>query len=308
MEFHNPKYLTDAFEVLDQSSDSIVICAGLTHLLRFYADFPFSPGNSAPEGVVHIGDLHSLAEMKEENNRYSLGATASVTDIENDSYLSRYAPAIWEAARTTSTPQIRNRRTLGGEVAWGSFHSPLIAALSAFDAEVRVRRVAQQDQMAHEENIDLAEFYVDSIERRNSAGQLMKCRKADLATRDLIQKLCIPHDRLRRPGTFSFFRALNPKISTENSGVVVAVHGQAQNGVLTRAQFVASGVWMSTLKDEIPLEGTKLKPGIFFERLFHFCDRYPIEPYRLSGPSAKQLGQIVFGLLKDGFSYMMGAN
>ena len=82
---------------------------------------------------------------------------------------------------------------------------------------------------------------------------------------------------------------------------MVAVRGVIQSGVLSEAQFVASGLWMKSLKEEIPLEGTKMRPEIFFEKLYHFCDRFPFEPYRIAGPSSRQLGTIVFGLLKEGF-------
>jgi|GEM_PF-6167825 len=305
MEFLSPKHIADCHEILDGSSDSLVICAGLTHLLRFYSDFPYGPQDS-PEGVLHIGDLSALSEIKDEGSRYGIGATAKVCQLENDAFVARFAPAVWDAARLTSTPQIRNQRTLGGEISWGSFHSPLAAALMAFDAQLRVRRGRNGENRAREESIDLLDFYEDTIERKNVQGRQLSCRKAKLAPRDLILRICVNQDLLRRPGTFSFFRALTPKISTENSGVVVAVHGVMQGGVLVKAQFVSSGLWMSTLKDELPFEGIKLKPNIFFEKLYHFCERYPFESYRMAGPSARQLGLIVFGLLKEGFSYILG--
>lgn len=307
MEFKSPKYLADTLDLLDTASDSVVVCAGLTHLLRFYHEFPFGPHDS-PESVIHIGDLAGLRECKEEGDRFDLGSTLRISDLVKDQFLGQFGEAIWDAARLTSTPQIRNQRTLGGEVAWGSLHSPLIASLMAFDAQIKIRKAVSKDSRAREENMKLADFYEDSLERKNSHGSKLVCRKAKLETRDLILKFCIPSYSFRQRGTFSFYRQLSPKISTENPGVVLAVRGVAQNGVLTKAQFVAAGRWIWPLKEEIPLEGSKLQPNIFFEKLFQFCERYPMAKVRRMGPSPKQLSSILFGLMKDGFSNYMGVS
>lgn len=305
MEFISPKYLSETFERLDRSSDQIVICAGLTHLLRFYHEFPYGP-HDTPEAVLHIGDVSSLSEIGESSDYYELGSTARVSDIVAHQALAQYVSAVWDAARLTSTPQIRNQRTLGGELAWGSYHSPLIAALMAVDAEVEVRKAASKDLPGREENYDLAEFYDEDLERINSRGRKLRGRRAYLSPRDLILSIGIPKAVVRRNGAFSFFKAIKPKISTENSGLVVAVSGAIVSGMLSRAQFVVSGPWIKTLKDEIPLEGTRMKPEIFFEKLFHFFDRYPLAKSRRSGPSEKQLRQMIFGLLKEGFSPFIG--
>lgn len=305
MEFWSPRYLADALDLLDRSSDSVCICAGLTHLLRFYSQFPDNTPE-ALDGVIHVGDVPSLNECREETGKYSLGSTARISELEADSFLARHAAAVWDSAKMTSTPQIRNRRSLGGELAWGSLHSPLITSLMAYDAEVRIRRAARSEEMAYEETLDLMDFYTDNFERSNSAGRRLLTRKACLGPRDLIIKVSIPESSYLKPGHFSFIRALTPKISTENPGVLVAVRGQIQGGSLIRAQFVVSGTWISSCRDEIPLEGVKLKPNEFFEKLYHFCDRYPLENYRLAGPNARQLSIILFGLMKEGFGQFMG--
>lgn len=297
--------MTDTFDVLDRASDSTVICAGMTHLLRFYKEFPYGPYES-PESILYVGGLQGLAEAKEENSRYHIGSTRRIREVEEDPFLFRFAPALSEAARHTSTPQIRNMRTLGGELAWGSLHSPLITALMVYDAEVKIRKPIDRDGMAKEESYLLENFYHDTLERKNSSGQKLQCRRAQLRPRDLMLKACIPADHLRRSGSFSFFQALTPKISTENSGVVLAIRGVVKNGVLMQAQFVASGLWLWTIKETIPLETCSLKPDVLFEKLYNFVDRLPIESYRRAGPRPKQLSLILFGLMKKGFSGYFG--
>jgi CO/xanthine dehydrogenase FAD-binding subunit len=305
MEFLNPKYLTEAFDILDKRGSELKVCAGMTHLLRFYTQFPKGL-ESRYKGVLHIGDLDALSECREEYKRYVVGSTTRIAGLEKDAYLARFAPAILDAAEATSTPQIRNRRTVGGEVGWGSYHSPLIVTLMALEASVRVRFRAEGSRGGFEDTIELAEFYDGEAERIAEDGTKLITRKAKSGGQNLIMKIVLPEESLHRTGNFNFFKALAPKISTENSGVVLAVSGVAHNGVIQSAQMVASGLWLWTLKARLPLEGVKMNDLYIYEKLYSFCDRYSFDKYRREGPSGNQLGLVMFGLLKEGFTNLLG--
>ncbi|MBN8555862.1 MAG: FAD binding domain-containing protein [Deltaproteobacteria bacterium] len=313
MEFVSPNYLSEAFDLLDTRGKEFKICGGMTHVLRFYPHFP---AELPPKfkGILHLGNLTALSECREEAGRYVIGSTSTIANLAADPYVARYAPAVTEAAMATSTPQIRNRRTVGGELGWGSYHSPLIASLLALDAKVRLRFRGESKSAGSipeinagsEETLDLKDFYADKLERKTSSGEEVICRKTKSNSQEMILKIILPEALLQRSGMFSFFRALTPKISTENSGVVVAVSGVVQNGVIQSARFVASGLWMWTLSERLPLEGVKMSDAHIFEKLYSFCDRYSFDSYRREGPSPNQLGLIVFGLLKEGFSGLLG--
>jgi uncharacterized protein YwgA len=70
--------------------------------------------------------------------------------------------------------------------------------------------------------------------------------------------------------------------------------------------MVASGAWLWTLKARLPLEGVKMSDLYIYEKLYSFCDRYSFDKFRREGPSGSQLGLIVFGLLKEGFTHLLG--
>ncbi len=314
MEFHSPKYLQDAFDLLDQDHKALKICAGMTHVLRFYKNFPNELG-SRFKGVLHVGDLASLSECREEMGHYVIGATTRISSLQSDPLIARYAPALLDAAHATSTPQVRNRRTVGGEIAWGSYYSPLIATLLVLGANVRVRQRSNEvtftknvagHNSGYETTYDLNDFYEGELERATLNGKTLQCRNARTHSQDLILKISLPPQLLNRPGGFSFFRALHPKISTENSGLVVAVSGVAQNGIIQSAQMVTAGLWMSTLCENLPLEGVRMSDVHIFEKLYSFCERYSLSSYRRGGPPEAQLSLILFGLLKEGFSALLG--
>ncbi len=303
MVFLNPRYLSDAFEMMD--SRELKICAGLTHLLRFYRRFP-EELEMRPSALMHIGRLDALRECREEYKRYVIGATTTVSDLEHDPMILKYCPAIAVAAQATSTPQIRNRRTLGGEVAWGAYHSPLIVTLMALEAELRIRYRGEKGGQGREEFMSLESFYTGEKTRLAADGKKLVCREAKTSSRDLLMKISLSEDVLKRPGAFNFFRSLTPKISTENSGIVLAVSGVQHNGSILEAQVAASGLWLWPWKMKLPLEGLKLQEHFIYERLYSFCERVSFEKFRREGPSAPQMGSIIFGLLKEGFGQYMG--
>lgn len=302
MEFYSPKFSSEAFEILDKNGNDVKIVAGMTHLLRFYSNFP-NELSSEFKGVLHIGELDSLADCKEESGRYVIGSTATIAALAADPYLARYANALLEAAQVTSTPQIRTRRTVGGEIAWGSYHSPLICSLLALEARLRIRFKAQKNQPGHEDTMSLRDFYVGERKRESTDRPLLVTRQTKISAQDLIMKVILPS---HQPGAFSFLRSLTPKIHTENSGVVVAVSGTAQNGTILSARMVASGIWMSTMEETLPLDGTRMSDSHIYERLYTFCERYNYDSVRRGGPPGSQLGLILFGLLKEGFSTLLG--
>jgi CO/xanthine dehydrogenase FAD-binding subunit len=302
MEFLSPQYLTEAYEILDKHPGHYKICAGMTHLLRFYPQFP-KEVESHYKGFLHVGELAALSECREENGKFTLGSTATIADLASDPLIARYATAVREAADQTSTVQIRNRRTLGGEVAWGSYHSPLITALMALEARITFRRPARANETGHEETITLSEFYSGVRQRQVAKGKILETRAVRTESTQLILRLLLPP---YQSGSFSFFRKLTPKIQTENSGVVLAVSGKAQNGTIHRCRVVASGLWMKPIEEELPLEGVRMNDASIFERLYTFCEKYPFEQVRRAGPPGGPLGLIVFGLMKEGFSSLLG--
>lgn len=305
MEFVSPQYLTEAFEILDKRGSELKICAGMTHVLRFYPRFPEELSEKF-KGILHVGHLQALSESREETGRYVIGSTSTIASLLSDPYIARYATALVDAAYSTSTPQVRNRRTVGGEIAWGSYHSPLITTLLALDAHIRVRFRAQNGSPGYEENLELDKFYTGKQTRISKSGRQVLNRQPKSEAQNLILKIVLSEEILHRPGTFSFFRSLTPKLSTENSGVVIAVSGVAQNGVIQSARLVASGFWIWTLQERLPIEGIRLNDPMLFEKLHNWCDRYNLESYRREGPSAGQLGLVIFGLLKEGFSGLLG--
>src|SRR5262249_26975881 len=72
-----------------------------------------------PEIVLNLEEVRELRGWSRENGHVRLGAGVTYTEAAA-SPLSELLPALGEAARTVGSPQIRNRGTIGGNLATAS--------------------------------------------------------------------------------------------------------------------------------------------------------------------------------------------
>lgn len=69
-----------------------------------------------PEILINIGDIQDLNYIREEGGGLRIGATATLTSIEQNDTVRQKHTALAEAAAVVGSPQIRNAGTLGGNL------------------------------------------------------------------------------------------------------------------------------------------------------------------------------------------------
>jgi xanthine dehydrogenase YagS FAD-binding subunit len=75
----------------------------------------------APDAVIGLGDVRDASEIRvEEDGGVVLGALATLSDLAASPIVARFLPALAEAAGGAASLQIRNRATLGGNLAQGT--------------------------------------------------------------------------------------------------------------------------------------------------------------------------------------------
>lgn len=92
----------------------------------------------AEGAIVDLSRLADLDRIEVEERRLRLGAGVRAARLATDDRVARFAPVLTRAARVFGSTQIRNRATIGGNVANGSAAADLTPALLAADAVVRV--------------------------------------------------------------------------------------------------------------------------------------------------------------------------
>jgi carbon-monoxide dehydrogenase medium subunit len=93
---------------------------------------------AAPSTIVDIGKIPELRGIRREGDHVHIGALTTHTDLAASADLRGAAPALADAAAMVGDPAVRNRGTIGGNVAHADPASDLPTVLVALDARLIV--------------------------------------------------------------------------------------------------------------------------------------------------------------------------
>ncbi len=110
-EYANPTTVKDAVALLGDSWADAAVLAGGTDLISLMKDYVVSP-----KRVVNIKGIKELHAVSQQGGGMRLGATATIEEVLNYAPVRNNFPALYEAARGITSPQIRNMGTVGGDI------------------------------------------------------------------------------------------------------------------------------------------------------------------------------------------------
>ena len=90
--------------------------------------------------IVDLGRLAEMQGISAGAGRLHIGAATTVAELARDARVARLAPVLTQAAAAFGSVQIRNRATIGGNVAHGAAAADLLPALMATGAGLRLWR------------------------------------------------------------------------------------------------------------------------------------------------------------------------
>jgi len=128
-QYHAPGSVDDAVALLKELGDEAKLLAG-GHSLLPMMKLRFAE----PEHLVDINNIESLKGIREENGEIVIGAMTSENALINSALLQEKCPLLPETARLISDPQVRNRGTIGGDIAHGDPGNDHPAIMMALDA------------------------------------------------------------------------------------------------------------------------------------------------------------------------------
>ena len=138
--------LSDVFDCLTRWGDESKILAGGQSLIPL-----LNLRLAHPAVLIDISEIATLSGIRIEGDAAVIGAATRQREVERSGELARSCPLIGQALRYVGHAQIRNRGTVGGNLAHGDAASELPAVALAIDAEFRVagpsgeRRIAAAD-------------------------------------------------------------------------------------------------------------------------------------------------------------------
>lgn len=127
--YHAPRSVPDALALLSQFGDDAKLLAG-GHSLLPMMKLRFAQ----PAHLIDLNRIESLRGIREEGDTIVIGAMTVENDLIDSPLLQARAPLLPEAAALIADPQVRNRGTIGGDIAHGdpgNDHPALCIALNA---------------------------------------------------------------------------------------------------------------------------------------------------------------------------------
>jgi len=128
-DYHAPTSLSEALALLGEYGDDAKILAGGHSLLPMMKLRFAEP--------AHLIDLNGIKEMKgvsEKNGVIHIGAMTTENELIASDLLHKHCPLIPEAAKLIADPQVRNKGTIGGDIAHGDPGNDQPAIMLALNA------------------------------------------------------------------------------------------------------------------------------------------------------------------------------
>jgi len=132
-EYHAPKSLDEAVELLEKYGEDAHVLAGGTDLIPH-----MKQRRIEPKHIVNIKGILELACIKDTPEGIHIGALAKLRTIELSPLIKEKLPLLSEAARSVGSVQVRNLGTIGGNICNASPSADMATPLMAVDAKVHV--------------------------------------------------------------------------------------------------------------------------------------------------------------------------
>jgi len=113
-EYHAPKTVGEAVALLGQLGSEAKLLAG-GHSLLPMMKLRFAQ----PEHLIDINRIPELRGIREEGGMIVIGAMTVENELISSPILQAKVPLLCEAAKLIADPQVRNRGTIGGDIAHG---------------------------------------------------------------------------------------------------------------------------------------------------------------------------------------------
>ena len=86
--------------------------------------------------LIALEKIPGLDCIEQNGNEITIGCNVTIDNIDNSALIREKAYALWQSAHNIAGPQIRNRATIGGNIACFSPASDTVPALMTLDASV----------------------------------------------------------------------------------------------------------------------------------------------------------------------------
>jgi carbon-monoxide dehydrogenase medium subunit len=161
-DYHAPRSIDEALGLLERLGDTAKILAGgqsLIPAMRFRL--------ASPEALIDINRIDGLSYLEERGDHLAIGALTRETLLEESPLVAASYPLLLDTARVIADPLVRNRATVGGNLAHADPANDHPATMLAYGAIVVARG------RGGERTIPIDDFFVGLFENSLRPGELL---------------------------------------------------------------------------------------------------------------------------------------
>jgi carbon-monoxide dehydrogenase medium subunit len=129
MDYFEPKTVSEAVSLLAKYGPEAKVIAGGTDML---VDMKYK---EEPGCLVNIKKIPGLGAIQENGGSLSIGALATIRDLETSALVRERLPVLWESSHQFASLQIRNTATIGGNICRASPSGETLAPLLVLEAK-----------------------------------------------------------------------------------------------------------------------------------------------------------------------------
>jgi len=236
-----PKSLDEAIDMAAQYGDRAAVLAGGTDVMIM-----LQKGAIKSPYIIALGDIAGLDYITySKGEGLRIGALATAWQVTQDSKIKKNYTALWQAASTLGSPQIRNAATIVGNVLRASPSGDCSCALLALGASVVLKSTAG------ERVVSLDEFFIDYGTINRTASEI-------------AVELRVPPAAESTRSAFMRMTRMNFDLSKVNAAVCLEMKGRK----CTSARIAMGAVAPTTLrikKAETMLAGATVNDTLLAE-------------------------------------------
>jgi carbon-monoxide dehydrogenase medium subunit len=218
-DYHAPETVDEAVELLAAEDEfDVELLAGGHSLLP-----TMKTGFASPNVVVDIGNVDELRGIESTDGSLTIGALTTYNEIVASDAVATDAPVVGKAAAEIGDEQVRNRGTIGGNVAHADPASDLPGAVMAAGAEIVARGPAGVQVY------DADEFYAGMYETALGRDEIVTAVRIPRRSTESVGAYG------KKPSPSSGYAMVGVAVGLEMDGSTVVDARVAANGVLDHA-------------------------------------------------------------------------
>jgi len=238
MRFFKVKNLGELKKIVKRSKEKIYFLAGCTDFMVYYKDGMIEEDAT----FIDISEIKELKGIKEYKDRIEIGSLTTFSEIIEDKIIKKYAPVLVEASKTIGSKQIRNRATIGGNIANSSPAGDSIPALYVLGSFLKLIKGERRRK------VKIEEFFIG-------------VKKNILENGEIIERIIIPKKKIN----FYSFKKIGPRNALSISKVSCAISGYIKDRVVKDISISFGSVGPTVIRcreAEEFLIGKRVSPSI----------------------------------------------